>query len=53
MSDDPMGALPDVPAADEATGVAAKAPADGYTLLMASSGPVTVNPLLQDRKSVV
>ena len=26
---------------------AAKAPPDGYTILMASSGPVTVNPLLQ------
>ena len=26
---------------------AAKSPADGYTLLAASSGPVTVNPLLQ------
>ena len=26
---------------------AAKAPPDGYTLLMASSGPVTINPLLQ------
>ncbi len=29
------------------TDTAAKAPADGYTLLMASSGPVTINPLLQ------
>ena len=29
------------------TDTAAKAPPDGYTLLMASSGPVTINPLLQ------
>ncbi len=29
------------------TDFVAKAPADGYTLLVASSGPVTVNPLLQ------
>ncbi|MDB5905579.1 MAG: hypothetical protein JWM26_4457 [Betaproteobacteria bacterium] len=29
------------------TDMAAKAPADGYTLLAASSGPVTINPLLQ------
>ena len=29
------------------TDAAAKAPADGYTLLAASSGPVTINPLLQ------
>ena len=29
------------------TDLAAKAPADGYTLLAASSGPVTINPLLQ------
>jgi len=29
------------------TDFAAKAPADGYTLLMGSSGPVTINPLLQ------
>ena len=29
------------------TDVAAKAPADGYTLLAASSGPVSINPLLQ------
>jgi tripartite-type tricarboxylate transporter receptor subunit TctC len=29
------------------TDVAAKAPADGYTLLSASSGPVSINPLLQ------
>ena len=29
------------------TDAAAKAPPDGYTILMASSGPVTVNPLLQ------
>src|SRR5262245_36345288 len=29
------------------TDFAAKAPADGYTLLAASSGPVTINPLLQ------
>ena len=29
------------------TDFAAKSPADGYTLLMASSGPVTINPLLQ------
>ena len=28
------------------TDFVAKAPADGYTLLVASSGPVTVNPLL-------
>ena len=29
------------------TDMAAKAPGDGYTLLAASSGPVTINPLLQ------
>src|SRR6476469_5729481 len=29
------------------TDVAAKATPDGYTLLAASSGPVTINPLLQ------
>jgi tripartite-type tricarboxylate transporter receptor subunit TctC len=29
------------------TDMAAKAPHDGYTLLAASSGPVTINPLLQ------
>jgi len=29
------------------TDFVAKAPADGYTLLVASSGPVTINPLLQ------
>ena len=29
------------------TDVAAKAPPDGYTLLAASSGPVSINPLLQ------
>jgi tripartite-type tricarboxylate transporter receptor subunit TctC len=29
------------------TDLAAKAPTDGYTLLAASSGPVTINPLLQ------
>jgi tripartite-type tricarboxylate transporter receptor subunit TctC len=29
------------------TDLAAKAPPDGYTLLAASSGPVTINPLLQ------
>jgi tripartite-type tricarboxylate transporter receptor subunit TctC len=29
------------------TDMVAKAPADGYTLLAASSGPVTINPLLQ------
>ena len=29
------------------TDLAAKAPADGYTVLAASSGPVTINPLLQ------
>jgi tripartite-type tricarboxylate transporter receptor subunit TctC len=29
------------------TDMAAKAPADGYTLLAGSSGPVTINPLLQ------
>ena len=29
------------------TDFAAKAPADGYTLLMGSSGPITINPLLQ------
>lgn len=29
------------------TDVAAKAPPDGYTLLSASSGPVSINPLLQ------
>jgi tripartite-type tricarboxylate transporter receptor subunit TctC len=29
------------------TDMAAKAPPDGYTLLAASSGPVTINPLLQ------
>src|SRR5688572_7113351 len=29
------------------TDLVAKAPADGYTILAASSGPVTINPLLQ------
>lgn len=29
------------------TDFAAKAPADGYTLLMGSSGPISINPLLQ------
>ncbi len=29
------------------TDVAAKAPADGYTLLMGSSGPISISPLLQ------
>src|SRR6187399_951574 len=29
------------------TDLAAKAPADGYTLLAASSGPVSISPLLQ------
>ncbi len=31
------------------TGIAAKAPADGYTLLMASGGPLTINPGLYSK----